>query len=101
MKTVMQELLDDIFGEGFSNTKNCAEMYKSFLEKENKPTLSESISIVREALKEDRDTNKFGYYQAWKEGIANAIIDECESPCSRKEIYNAATSFLNTLINQP
>jgi hypothetical protein len=70
---------------------------------ENKPTLSEAIEVVKNALKEDRDTNKFGYYEAWEDSISESIIREFEtSELSINVIANkAAKNFLNTLINQP
>jgi hypothetical protein len=70
--------------------------------------LSEAIEVVKNALNEDRDTNKFGYYEAWKDAISKSFTDEWAKDYSDSTltdfIYevsnNAANNFLNTLINQ-
>jgi imidazoleglycerol phosphate dehydratase HisB len=65
--------------------------------------LSEAIEVVKNALKEDRDINRFGYYEAWKEALVNCILDEFENETllsSEELANNAAKNFLNTLINQ-
>jgi hypothetical protein len=76
----------------------------------NKLTLAEAIEVVKNALREDKEINHFGYYESWYSSIMKTILDEFDKypPFSFGEqltaheiANNAADNFLNTLINQP